>query len=205
MSCNLCSDCPFVVSSNQKIYYEAHVTVKAEHAGFAERFELACDIAKTKGLCIENFHLKSNSYQTEWITCSKYQHQSEADFFSVLDSVSDVFLSHGFLILRQKIETVPWNVLPAENGYFETHIDVDVESMDFLKHSGFMLSRNVGSDKSILTFRRHMNDYQKYLLELNSKVEELSNKIHVKKQITEYACYDSNVLLDKEWIDSYQV
>lgn len=225
MSCNLCSDCPFI--NSDKIYYEAHITVKPadNESEFQNRFMELCKNLKykTKGLCIENFHLNSNTFHPEWITCSKYDDSlvgayNTLGFSKVLDAVSNEFIKHGLTVVRQKIETVPWNhdVIKKSCGYFETHIDLDIShcsriALDiFLNYSKLLLSRNVGSKKHILTYRKHMNDYDNYMLCLNSKLNRLMDyceiyNIKLGKQITEYACYDDNQALDDKWIRSYEV
>jgi hypothetical protein len=127
----------------------------------------------------------------------------------------------GYKVSRVKLETVPWNPMTRgdtttqKNTYFETHYTFEVDEkreVELRKTCGqgkLKLSRNClkvdkeGTKKYMGTLRTYNNPLTIHEEELHDAERWMAdNDFNFLKKITEYAWYDSNVRLDKEWLEA---
>lgn len=146
-----------------------------------------------------------------------------------LTRISELLERHGYMVVRKKIETVPWHpnapqtygdVMP-KNCYFESHIPIlihtdGVNNLRILtKLIGLHLSRNAfkkiddqGNIVIMATLRMDNTDHDHFVAFVNNARESLNKmgyKIVEGRVVIEFAIYDTNVSHDEKWTSSIQI
>ena len=133
---------------------------------------------------------------------------------------------NGFIVVRKKIETVPWHpAAPTAVGdkmpggcYFEAHIGciITPEEKPLLEHNtkkfGAHLSRNFfkklegGKFVNMLTLREKDVTYGQFEAKLEAvKARLREENIEFEKVITEFSIYDTKVSHDFKWVEKLDV
>jgi NTP pyrophosphatase (non-canonical NTP hydrolase) len=128
-----------------------------------------------------------------------------------------------FLVVRQKIETVPWHpAAPSNPGdkmpedcYFEAHIGCTifdheesklsrvVDDMDVHVSKNFFKKKEDGRLVKMITMRKYDKLYDDFTYELERLKSRLdANNIDYEKVITEFSIYDTKVSHDFKWLEN---
>lgn len=213
-------------AANFPIPYEIHVTVEVSEDKpldiFVDHFKNACDKISVKPIVLDLTN-KSDIELKDVMTSSKFYGDNRS-VYEEAQRISGQLSRLGYKVVREKIETVPWHPgAPKKEGesmpkncYFETHIAVEIdgskESHDKLsevaRRINGHLSKNVfkkiddGAYVVMITIRdSHMNREEfegmversiKLILEDGWKIP--------KKEIVEFAIYDTKVSHDYLWL-----
>lgn len=197
--CGECDNCPFE-DKQEDIVYEIHITVDKSE-GFLE----ACNEIGVKAITLD----LGEGVEQQVMTSSTYK---DTDVFNELYSQQAHFLENGFEVKRMKIETVPWHPVaknPNETQYFETHFGIEFPHnrailKELAKNNDCHFSRNlmkIGERKrQMMTFRSYgsFEEHEEKVSEIKKNL--LNIKYKIDRVVTEFALYDSNISLDKEWI-----
>lgn len=184
--------------------YQLHVTVTVNSS---TDFVIYCKEHDLKPLALKNFG-KGKSYN-EYLTSSGYKGDVRGARRE-LDRIVSNFTDHGWKVVRKKIETVPWHPSaesPFPSMYFEAHINIDLKDRDgfteVASKAGLNLSRNLmkSDDRIIGTIRQRGTTRSQF----DKKVEKAIEILYVhgfvaEKLVTEFAIFDSNPDLDKNWL-----
>jgi hypothetical protein len=198
----------------KEIFYEIHVTVRTKDIN---SFQAACQFIGIKAIVLDLQLERGNTLQdvmTSYVT-------REPNTIAQANRIELALQELGFISIRTKIETVPWNPrVPTktnllkipQNSYFESHIAVisGISSQGILRpivkahdaHLSTNVFKKMDSESSIIMAT--LRSYAGYLEDHESRVESLRHDIalygwKIKKVITEYTIYDSNLEHDKEW------
>jgi hypothetical protein len=197
-SCANCESCKFT-EPLKDIYYEIHVTVDYD-PGFV-------DYCKSKD--IKTVHIDMGEGIPAHLMISHTVKQYEG--FNVEDYAYGMaldFIDQAFKVQRVKVETVPWHPEAATGkNYFESHLAVPYygDKYNKLYHElGLHKSRNLMKKGEqvvqMLTYRQRTQflTFKKTIESIKQRLEQ--EGIPVKKTIIEYALFDSNEELDKQWL-----
>lgn len=201
--------------------FEVHITVMNESLEKQEYFKKLCSEHGCKALMIE---LPSGKYSTQLMT-SSYHRGHLKDVQIQAYELSQVFLKAGFVISRTKIEALISNsgvpqtkeeasTLSSEN-YFEFHIKIALPHHDNLmilnqicKATDAHLSKNSfkkideQASERFVTQRMYNIGKIEALERFNKCLEALKQSGYsILSTQREYAVYDSNIYIDKGWID----
>lgn len=206
--CQLCEHCPFTEKVSKKIFYEIHITVAHK-----ESFQDDCHRLGIKPILID----MGNGIPRHAMTSTTVEGNSDIDAKHYSDFLSKALVEAGYEVQRVKIETVPWHTKaksPEQNQYFETHIGVnlpcDEEYLTLVAkilnlHKSKNLFKRGGKNVQMLTFRSHDMNSEKFLSYVESLKNVLtSNGFTYDKVITEFALYDTNLEMDKQWLYTSQ-
>jgi hypothetical protein len=120
--------------ANKKIPYEIHVTVSLTDDALP-LFTSVCQSIGVKPIVID-LRIKDDSTIRDVMTSSVHFGDNKSAYLEML-RISDAFNKNdSIIVVRQKIETVPWhpaapqnvNDLMPTNCYFEAHINVEMSS-----------------------------------------------------------------------------
>lgn len=201
--------------------YEFHLTVKHE-PNRLEAFTRACVNIGVKPILLD---LDMEASHMDLMTSSTLSLGSVAEAMSERRRISDGLASHGFTVIREKIETVPYHPdapqkdsesMP-EGSYWESHVKVLCENTrveelrDICTRSGGYLSRNAfkRSDEThsyiFATLRKYDGTAAEFQRELSLFLEELNSHTYFPQEvvISEFIIYDSNLSHDKKWESLY--
>ena len=182
--------------------YELHLTI--ENPKDSIKLQEACEEAKVNLITIE---LSSTE---DVMTSSKVSGQDE-DALAEANKIEAILVSHGFNVLRKKIEAPPWHIRASmpfeEQNYLEAHIPVEVEGPTALLELAKVASKvNAHLSRNALRPGIHMVTYRsredkgsfyKSLL----KVEEALWAVGFPGSYrVEFALYDTNVKHDEAWL-----
>lgn len=210
MTC-ACDTCPFENPPTDKIFYEIHITVEFSDA---MKFVELCSEINSKPIIIA---FDKDTIPSQFMTSDTVP-DDLLKTYARMSEVVNFFKSKGINILRKKIETVPWHPDAkkkkiAKKQYFETHFGLELSSKEDVdklrKEIPIHWSRNAfkrfddGRFIQMGTFRLAECSATFFPLKAHYKrlIEELG--FPIKKEITEFCLYDSNLDLDKEWMKSY--
>lgn len=201
--------------------FEIHVTVSKDSD--IAKFKEVCLSLGVKAICLELINEKNEHMLDEVMTSSKF-YGNNAQVYEEICRISSRLKSEGFLVEREKIETVYWhpsapssiegNKKMHRNGYFESHLDVfisekDKEKLETIskKHKAVVSqnTRKIYENGSvyILTLRNYSSLVEEFVLqvkalEMDLKKEELLKESD--KSMIEFALYDTKISHDREWI-----
>ena len=197
--CYNCPDCSFF-SSPQFEVHEIHVTVRTDDP---EAFFKICEEHDIKAIVIEDF--RGNYEIMTHIMTSQKVKGSEEDARKELKRITDVL--SDFHIIREKIETNLLIKRDYSKGYFESHLEFDVQDMSWFRQvlqildEGIMISRNKKKNSIVMaTIREHNSSPEKFQRRLSRVIDKfLAHGYKSKKVITEYCYLDTNLNMDKGW------
>lgn len=201
--------------------FEVHITVKNYSLEMQEKFKKTCSENACKAVLIE---LPYGEFSTQLMT-SSYHRGSLKQVHTQAYELSQIFARQGFDISRTKIEAmfsnkgVPEDDEEAESlspeNYFEFHIKVPIRNDDNLetihricKEHNAHLSRNgfkkidQNSSQRFVTQRMYGMGRKVAAERFNKCVEDLKSAGYpILSTQREYAVFDSNIGIDKGWID----
>ncbi len=211
------------VNSNE-IPFEIHVTVKSVNL---EYFKEKCNQLNVKPIILELQNLKNDNTLQDVMTSSNFI-GSNTEAYNEVKRISDGLTQAGFIVVREKIETVPWhpsapsiidtNAKMPENCYFETHFNIicDDKRKDNLKQLAEKwdchLSKNIfkkideNTYKIMVTYRSYNALYENFKDRVEViKNDFITNNYTVDKVILEFAIYDTKISHDFNWLNNNEL
>lgn len=198
-SCQLCEDCPFV-QQTKEVFHEIHVTVETDNE---QAFYALCAENNIKAVTIVDF--RSEHDRMKHIMTSQRLKGTDEDALIELERIKSVFANLN--ILREKIETNLNADRDYSEGYFESHLDFEVEDVDQFKSilpqiGGIRLSQNTRKigNKLLATVRDYKTTpelFIKKMEKIRDKFEDFGYK--TEKLIIEYCYLDTYEDQDSGW------
>lgn len=205
----------------EEIPFEIHVTVKGVNLDY---FKSVCSSLNVKPIILELQNLKDDNTLEDVMTSSNYIGSNTAVYDEV-KRISNGLESAGFIVVREKIETVPWhpsapskqilNSKMPENCYFETHFNIICNDTrkELLNNLAIKweahLSRNIFKKiddenyKIMVTYRDYVNVYEDFKNRIDLiKADFINNNFDIEKVIIEFAIYDTKISHDFNWLKS---
>lgn len=205
------------------LHYEIHVTVRTTDV---ERFQEVCKKIDVKPIILE-LQKKSGDVLCEVMTSSTISTDDHTigEAKVAMIRICSHLSKERFVVIRSKIETVPWHPLaPCEhNGqrhflgsHFETHFGVIIKEKgdgfklnDLSKTHNLHLSKNVlkkfddGSHVQMTTYRSYSMIKEDFELVVDNIVKEIFNVGLTLEKMPkiEFAVYDTNYEHDLKWIE----
>ncbi len=203
-----------------EIPFEIHVTVQTFDLTL---FKETCSNIGVKPIILELQNLKNDNTLQDVMTSSNFI-GSNTDAYNEVKRISEYLKNSGFLVVREKIETVPWHpsapskkdsdAKMPKNCYFETHFNIicNDKRKDFLKLLAEKwkchLSRNIFKKiddenyKIMVTYRSYNSLYENFKDRVEFiKKEFISHNYEIDKVILEFAIYDTKVSHDFNWLN----
>lgn len=200
-----------------KIPYEIHVTVDEADQ---DKFVKVCEYLGVKPIILD---LQRDELIIKDAMTSSVYMGNNPGAYQEMKRISNGLWAHGFNVVREKIETVPWHpAAPTSKGrttimpkdcYFETHIGVMVLMQssvsvlnDIAKRYGAHMSRNAfkkhndGSFTQMVTYRKYNGTYEEFEKEASQLQETIENQFKIEKRITEFSIYDTKISHDAAWL-----
>lgn len=204
--------------------FEIHVTVKLvpEDSPDQTQVDLFKKVCKEIGVkpIVLDLENGGESVMKDVMTSSHFYGDNKTSYEECM-RISNSLERSGFIVSRNKIESVPWH--PAapvndgdkmpENCYYEAHIGcvITPEQKDKLQEIaervGSHLSRNFfkklenGKFVNMITHRNYGDLYKHFEGQVNYLKDLLDgDKIEYEKVITEFSVYDTNVSHDSKWL-----
>jgi hypothetical protein len=201
--CGQCTNCGMV--DTNKIVYQIHVTVDPSTNPF--EFKQICWELKVKPVMVFNRGAGHDLITSSIVEDNPYD--------AMLD-IAKKLEEKGFNVVRQKIETVPWNPkiegMKTHNSYYEAHFTVktvditDAEEVGFIaEQHGAKLSFNAQHKyTTYVTLRDREADRDTFYKKFQALLKNLLDfQFEVSKVITEFAVFDSNPDHDMVWMTKY--
>lgn len=212
----MCGGCDNCVMSNKQIKestpYQIHLSVDSndEMSGLLpEEFTNICSKLGIEGLVVSNIMKDKTSILDMFTNVVIYGTLDEA--FMKIALLKASLKNYGIKVIREKIETHPYNPIITGTGYYERHyklIDSDYDTVVrvmryFWSSNNVGLSENLNTKKVMLTIRSRSESLTHFDNKCNTLINGYTNNSWIKKivkdnPITEYAIYDSKI--DNEWI-----
>lgn len=210
------------------IPYEIHITVslvpeetmKKAYEMQVKMFKHLCERLQVKPIILD-LENDGEVVMKDVMTSSKHI-GNNASAYEEAQRIVRGLEYEGFLVVRSKIETVPWHpAAPINEGdqmpkdcYFEAHIGclIDVTDKEALanvaKNNDAHLSRNFfkkledGKFVNMITLRKYNGTYDDFLWHLENLKDNLNdNGFEFEKVITEFSIYDTKVSHDYQWLE----
>lgn len=202
----------------EKIPYEIHITVEDANL---EDFRTACDELGVKPIVLA---LQVGQEVVKDVMTSSKHYGNNASAYEEMMRISDGLCERGFVLVRHKIETVPWHPAAPRKSeahdmpkdcYFETHVGVLVDTLgrydlpigDLASELGVHLSRNafktVTSSASVrmVTLRWYTGYYEDFMEAAKHLRERIKSAGYaIENVVTEFSIYDTKVNHDANWI-----
>ncbi len=204
--------------------YEIHVTVAANGAKSLDEFKAACQRIGVKPLLIDLHNQMGETIMLDSQTSSVHMGDNTSVLAEV-ERIASELANDGFLVLRKKVETVPWHPAAPSDAhknphmpkdcYFEAHFNVLVDDAgeqrlrDLVKEEELPIhiSRNafkkISDNERVMmgTYRLYEGTYEDF----KRNVDHLASAIRadgfvVPKTITEFSIYDTKIDHDSNWI-----
>lgn len=204
MTCHICDVCNFEGIA-AKEYQELHITVKANEGNIAG-FSDICKKFGGKSITI-SLGLQTPEFQT----MSSISFAGSRDMaFDIAEKFAKEVTDIGCIVERVKLEcSIFHSDFEGENGYFEGHLVVDtLDNMVYmLDHAARLYnahcSKNAIKENVRMITYRHKGSKKDFIDKMNDLYDFVSLVWDVSKKIQEYCYYDSNVDLDKKWINRF--
>lgn len=213
--------------------FEIHISIDGRSAlvnqNTIENFKNKCVEIGVKPIVID-LEINDGSIIKDVMTSSKHFGDNRTAY-EESERIANSLESSGYIVLRKKIETVPWhpaapNKIDKEipNGcYFESHIGVIIDKKEKKELNDFINNLNgeglTGKVKLSQNFFKKSKDNSKFVNMVTyrsnkcvkdsfiEEVEFIKNKLNkndftFEKIEVEYAIYDTNVTHDLKWINS---
>jgi len=183
-------------------------------------FKQTCKELEVKPIILDLEH-DGKFVMKDAMTSSKHI-GNNASSLQECDRISRGLINAGFIVVRSKIETVPWHpAAPSEDGdvmpndcYFEAHVGCIISPEEkgdltyIAKNCNAHLSRNFfkkledGKFVNMVTLRKYEGTYDEFIWDLDRMKDVLTeNDIIFDKVITEFAIYDTKVSHDFLWLE----
>ena len=171
-----------------KRYFEVHLTIPSDLYYLAQ--SLGVDVHRFQNL------MPDGSCRTEVVTEVRGDGGMDRAL-RVLDKHKSLFSSD--LVLREKIELLPWNVVGAPL-YHETHVKVVTDCLNlYSRRCGFVPSVNSTTKRMTATFRSVGYEFWEHDEHLVRRLDRLSRWVTILGYTTEAIVMDSHREMDKEW------
>ena len=194
------------------IEFELHITTTDLKADQLPAFEALCASMDAKPILIE---LSEGTFFRQPMISKLLKSASRTALEDQVNGLSASFQRVGFPVERIKIEVAPWHreqameLFPSEPAqYFEWHGKVQlvqgVPLRGLAGHFGGHLSHNAlrnTPDKKFITLREYNQeeDIRQRIEGLKAALDQAG--VPLLKEELEYCVFDSNISLDKGWID----
>lgn len=183
--------------------YEIHITLKVSNI---EEFKADCAIIGVKPIIIETQN--GNEFQNQIMTSSKH---SGSHYLFNLNRIASGF--EDYEILRKKVEIQPEEQKNSEHIYYESHLRLKLPKQfdysiikEICKNHNLHLSKNLFKTSEdfnwqMITYRGYDKSYTEFtnsIKKIKSDLDLLAipyDKIEIEECI-----FDSNELIDKEWL-----
>lgn len=197
-------DCPFDTLSRD-IFYEIHITVKDADV---EKFKDACEEIGVKPILLDL--QKEGLFDLMTSSIIKTAFLEEA--YNIATSIYAQLLVRNFIVIRSKIETVPWNpeISKCPNGYYETHLAIKCPDsmLPALKEIAILAKSHISKNifKKIDDVPVYMVTYRTYSQNIKlhenyvNIIKKALGEFEITKVISEFCVFDSNLDHDNEWI-----
>lgn len=190
-----------------------------------EEFKAECALLGVKPLLLD-LHARTGILSD--LQTSSRHIGNDRSAYAEVRRISDGLTEMGWVVVREKIETVPWHPMAPseadsapmpESCYFECHFGILVPTgaEAYFREVTTILedlhtSRNVfktyedGSKKIMLTYRCYTGTREQFQMNVNHYVEGLStiflepDGYSIDKPITEFSLYDTKLSHDAEWL-----
>lgn len=206
--------------------YEIHVTVEMDPEKkieeFVELFKNACSKLDVKAIVLD---LENNEGDTtnDVMTSSKHYGDNRTVYEEV-QRISGSLKRLGYKVVREKVETAPWHPgAPVKEGesmpngcYFESHIGVQFDGSEETRKELSAAARRMNGHLSKNVFKKiedgkyivmiTLRDYHVIREEFEGKVNQAVQHLKEggwqmpKKEIVEFAIYDTKVSHDYLWL-----
>lgn len=203
------------------IPYEIHVTVNiVNNESQINLFKECCKQIGVKPIVLE-LENSGQIIMNDVMTSSHHFGDNRTAYLECI-RISEALESNGFIVVRKKIETVPWHpAAPSSlrdkmptDCYFEAHIGCIIMKSEEAKLTRILKDQNVhvsvnafkklegNNIVKMITFRKYNGCYDDFEYELECiKSTLFSNNIHFEKVITEFSIYDTRVSHDFKWLE----
>ena len=193
--------------------FEIHITVPAA-SDTLDQFVNTCNQLQVKPIIID-----VNTESFDVMTSSTIQTNNNG-VYAELNRIKQGLISHGFNVIREKIETVPWHPSAPiadyqmpENCYFECHLKILTDNTELHKikeisnmyncHMSKNVFKKLSNNKffQMITLRSHTDSTNKFKERVDIvKSKLISKNLLVENIKVEFALYDSNISHDNTWL-----
>lgn len=180
--------------------YELHLTFDVSDS---YEFNKRCIAANIKPLVIDLFDRQLNHVGTDYMTVSK--HKSIEEIPDLIKSVSEVI---QYPLIRSKIEQPIEVKEDMDVGYYETHFDCDVDSIESVKSKCIILdlkvSKRVDKSQYIMTYRRSAANIssKRFLENMNHIMKLMQSNMRIHSFVSEHCISDDNIKHDNIWMEN---
>lgn len=189
-----------IYQRKNKYGFEIHITVRCLDDDTLERFKTTCERINAKCISI-------GLNNTKQVMTSKTIYETQFNMDKITNHDINQIKQDGFDIQRIKIECEP-KLIHDTNlpwSYYEIHVpcDLDIELFDLstLQRSWHLSKNLFKPDTRMITCRETNESLIKQIDEDIMHIKSLSLVKPNFKHHYEYAIYDSNINLDKGWIN----
>lgn len=202
--------------------YEVHVTVSLTSTDdHINLFKETCATLGVKPIVLE---LTTPTTHLQDVMTSSKHYGNNRSAYEYAEQISSDLRNRGFVVVRTKIETVPWHpAAPQESEdtmppgcYFESHVPVIVhrDKLQLLreymiKRGGVHMSRNTFKrlDGGMVVQMLTLRSYEGVRSEFEDAVAVLSQELmsegyDVGRIITEFAIFDTKLSHDAAWLQA---
>lgn len=164
--------------------FEFHITIAPLSV---QNFISICDVFDIKRIEIESLDGNGNGIKIEHMTSFTRKLENYYQAFKLITEMDYYLQRLGCTIYRSKIESPYYEHYKEKSLYLETHFTSNLYDLP--------TSRSVKKDKLIATDREMNKDNYLDFIALH---EPLGREI-------EMCLYDTNIILDKQWFEAYNV
>jgi len=207
---------------NFPVPFEIHVTIKFPPD--IEHFKFTCQKLGVKPIILD---LENYTIDLKDVMTSSVVYSDNIGAYNEVKRISDGLRYAGYLIVREKIETIP--VHPAaprssdknpkmpDSCYFESHLSIKIGDdekkylQDITEKHGAHLSRNFFKKINIheyiimTTLRSYEDTYEKFLERLKAfKAALINGGFNPEKEIVEFSIYDTKISHDFIWLNKLE-
>jgi len=188
---------------------EMHITVKE---GEIDQFTEHCKFLGIKPILIQTE--RDDNFGEQLMTSSKCERN---DYLTQFFDIYEYFIKKRYEVIRLKVEKFPEETKDNDFIYYESHLRLKLEKnfnrstlIELCKNNNFHLSKNLfkrdeNYDYQMITYRDYEIDLTSFKEKINHMVKLLDEKnINHDKIEIEECIYDSNVLVDYDWLKLYE-
>ena len=194
------------------ITFELHLTTNALNLNQIKEFEMFCDTIQAKPIIIQ---LPEGQFQQQPMISKIIKAPTEKSLLKIVELLKNQFLGNGFEVKRTKIEVPIWEKAQIINffnnqscQYYEWHGKIQIEKAKLIqniiqKYNGKLSRNSLKKDihSKFITLRDYSDSEINIVENINKlKIELLKNGIFLMKEELEFCIFDSNELLDKDWL-----
>lgn len=186
----------------QRYNFEIHITVECKDEETLINFESICNKISAKAISI-------NLINTSQTMTSKTVNSTEFELYNIIADDKNILIENGFNVLRIKVESCPKYIKDHPDAvfhYYEIHVpcfydkvmDFNLHKLDKKWHRSFNLFKD---NVVMLTCRENSTSEIRRIDRDIEKLKSLGFVTDSFKHHYEYAIADSNIDLDKGWIN----